>query len=554
MSSLSTRSAILGTLVLTTALAARAQIGAIVPNWAPPARRFEPAGMRATGDLTSLLPFVGVAPCRIVDTRGPAGPYGAPALSPGVPRDFALRAGSCSGIPVEVAAYSLNVTVTNAAGPGFLLIYPQGSPQPLVSTLNYVAGQTVANAAIVTAGTGGAITVVAGVSGTDLILDINGYFSPTPGLASDSLTVANAGHYAIRGETRGSGSNDTGVYGLASSPTGATYGVWGDNLSSTDGAAGVFGSAEGSSGITTGVWGRTVSSSDESTGVVGLALAGTGRIHGVFGYAASSGAGSAGVRGIDYSGSPPGATGSIPSGVRGESNANDGVLGVSQNAGVSGIRVDAAGVILSMGTLGASLGTNYGVYANVGTIGCNGCTKQFVDPHPTNPTKTIHYVSLEGPEAGTYFRGTARTVQGHAVIEVPDHFRWVTQEEGMTVQLTPVGELAMMAVISQDLSRIVVRSSRDVTFHYLVQGIRPAYRDFRPVVDGNEYAPDSPADRLKESWPAWTKRRLIENGTYNADGTVNMETAERLGWTKDWADRKVAAHAAAVEAARAGSR
>jgi hypothetical protein len=186
------------------------------------------------------------------------------------------------------------------------------------------------------------------------------------------------------------------------------------------------------------------------------------------------------------------------------------------------------------------------VFAYFGTIGCNGCTKQFVDPHPTDPTKTIHYVSLEGPEAGTYFRGTGLTVRGQAVIEVPDHFRWVTQEEGMTVQLTPVGELAMMAVISQDLSRIVVRSSKDVAFHYLVQGIRPAHRDFHPVIDGGEYAPQSATDRMKESWPAWTKQRLVENGTFNADGTVNMETAERVGWTRKWAEREEQARTAAA--------
>ena len=74
-------------------------------------------------------------------------------------------------------AYSVNVTVTNTQGPGFILIYPLGGAQPTVSTVNYVAGQTIANAAIVPAGTFGAITVVAGVSGTDLILDINGYFT-----------------------------------------------------------------------------------------------------------------------------------------------------------------------------------------------------------------------------------------------------------------------------------------------------------------------------------------------------------------------------------------
>ena len=50
------------------------------------------------------------------------------------------------------------------------------------------------------------------------------------------------------------------------------------------------------------------------------------------------------------------------------------------------------------------------------------------------------------------------------------------------------------------------------------------------------------------------RRRLIANGTYNADGTVNMATAERLGWTKMWADREAAAQEAHRKAAAAGPR
>ena len=47
------------------------------------------------------------------------------------------------------------------------------------------------------------------------------------------------------------------------------------------------------------------------------------------------------------------------------------------------------------------------------------------------------------------------------------------------------------------------------------------------------------------------KARLIANGTYNADGTVNMETAERLGWVKMWADGEQQAKAAAAANAAA---
>jgi sulfatase-modifying factor enzyme 1 len=129
------------------------------------------AGMAAAGESV----FVGLTPCRAVDTRGNgfAGAFGPPSLPAGVPRDFPL-AGQC-GVPAEAQGVSLNVTATNTLGPGFFLLSPAGSTLPLVSTLNYVGGETVANAALVPLGPGG-LTVIAGVSAADLILDVNGYF------------------------------------------------------------------------------------------------------------------------------------------------------------------------------------------------------------------------------------------------------------------------------------------------------------------------------------------------------------------------------------------
>ena len=49
------------------------------------------------GPPPGALDFYTIAPCRAVDTRGAAGPYGAPALAAGAPRAFAL-AGRC-GVP-----------------------------------------------------------------------------------------------------------------------------------------------------------------------------------------------------------------------------------------------------------------------------------------------------------------------------------------------------------------------------------------------------------------------------------------------------------------------
>ena len=135
------------------------------------------------------LTFVAITPCRLADTRVgtfPAG-YGPPALSAGLTRDFVFT--SRCGIPTSAQAVSTNLTVTNTLGPGFILNYPAGGslPSPPVSSVNYSLGQTVANAAIISLGSGGAATIIAGVSGTDLIVDVNGYYAQPLGMFSRLL-------------------------------------------------------------------------------------------------------------------------------------------------------------------------------------------------------------------------------------------------------------------------------------------------------------------------------------------------------------------------------
>jgi Bacterial Ig-like domain (group 3)/FG-GAP-like repeat/Putative Ig domain len=123
------------------------------------------------------LQFLPVPPCRVMDTRNPAGPLGGPFLATGVSRTIPVPSSAC-GIPANAAAYSLNITVVPRAGTlSYLSIWPAGQAQPLVSTLNSLDGSVLANAAIVPAGTAGAITAFA-TNDTELVIDINGYFVP----------------------------------------------------------------------------------------------------------------------------------------------------------------------------------------------------------------------------------------------------------------------------------------------------------------------------------------------------------------------------------------
>ena len=121
--------------------------------------------------------FFTIAPCRVLDTRNPIGPFGGPSLSGGTSRAFVL-VNSCN-VPATATAVSANITETQAQGSGHLRIYPAGSPLPDTAALNFSAGQTRANNAIFPLGSNGGISVYAGIGAgatVDLILDVNGYF------------------------------------------------------------------------------------------------------------------------------------------------------------------------------------------------------------------------------------------------------------------------------------------------------------------------------------------------------------------------------------------
>ena len=129
---------------------------------------------RFTGLAPTAVQFVPVTPCRVVDTRQTHNP-----IQGGTSQSFAVpQLGSCN-IPAGAAAYSLNVTAVPHEHIDYLTIWPTGQPQPLVSTMNSPDGRIKANAAIVPAGTNGAVSVFS-TNTTDVILDINGYFA-TPG-------------------------------------------------------------------------------------------------------------------------------------------------------------------------------------------------------------------------------------------------------------------------------------------------------------------------------------------------------------------------------------
>lgn len=119
--------------------------------------------------------FYTVPPCRLLDTRDPAGESGGPALGARTQRRFpaALRC----GVPATARAISVNATVTGATAGGYVVVFA-GDRAPSTSTVNYAAGQTRATQAMVELTPTGTVSIGCGqpTGSAHVVLDVNGYF------------------------------------------------------------------------------------------------------------------------------------------------------------------------------------------------------------------------------------------------------------------------------------------------------------------------------------------------------------------------------------------
>jgi hypothetical protein len=128
---------------------------------------FAPASLAPSG-----LSLYTLSPCRVIDTRESRGEFQGKLTVP-------FTTGNNCSIPTNAQAYVLNATVVPSGSLDFLTLWPDGIPQPLVSTLNAGDGSVTSNMAIVNS-TNGSIDAFAS-SGTQLILDVAGYFASPPG-------------------------------------------------------------------------------------------------------------------------------------------------------------------------------------------------------------------------------------------------------------------------------------------------------------------------------------------------------------------------------------
>ncbi|MDQ3134767.1 MAG: hypothetical protein M3Q76_08190, partial [Acidobacteriota bacterium] len=142
-------------------------------------------GYYAPPTPTGLYYHALARPIRLLDTRA-----GEPACDmPGAPliggqtRTEAAR-GTCGNLSIPASAKAIvgNATVVNAAGggAGFVTLYPTGVARPVVSNLNYVAGQVVPNAFTVGLGAGDGAFNIYTTQNINFVVDVTGYYSDQP--------------------------------------------------------------------------------------------------------------------------------------------------------------------------------------------------------------------------------------------------------------------------------------------------------------------------------------------------------------------------------------
>lgn len=108
-----------------------------------------------------------------------------------------------------------------------------------------------------------------------------------------------------------------------------------------------------------------------------------------------------------------------------------------------------------------------------GSFGVSG-TKNFVIDHPLKSGYQLVHASLEGPEAGVYYRGTARLSNGEIKITLPDYFDALTRDNEATVLLTAKGETPFLLSYDQfDKKSFVVHGTLpDGKFDWEVKSVR----------------------------------------------------------------------------------
>ena len=126
------------------------------------------------------------------------------------------------------------------------------------------------------------------------------------------------------------------------------------------------------------------------------------------------------------------------------------LLALKNSIGIYSLTIDGDGNIETTGRLTAE-------------------SKSFLIDHPTKEGKKLQYTCLEGPENGVYCRGRVKT----DIIELPDYWVGLVDEDTITVNLTPVGKAQTSLFVSEiKQNKIYLSSTESIDCFYTIYGER----------------------------------------------------------------------------------
>ena len=151
-----------------------------------------PASAQISHPATGGSSYTPITPCRLADTRQNSGLQGqGNTLTAGHSLNVMLAGHNC-GVPDfntwkqhAITAVVVNITAINPTEAGWLKASANGQPAPATSTVNFLAGETIANEATITVGadiTGenGSIDITNFTGSTDVAVDVQGYYHANP--------------------------------------------------------------------------------------------------------------------------------------------------------------------------------------------------------------------------------------------------------------------------------------------------------------------------------------------------------------------------------------
>jgi hypothetical protein len=118
--------------------------------------------------------FESVGPARLADTRQPV--CSCQRIDA---RTIRVEVGGRAGVPQQISAAAITLTIAGSTVDGFATLFPTGSNRPLASTVNYVARGDIGNSTIIRVGDGGAIDVYTSSDDAHVIVDVTGVFTET---------------------------------------------------------------------------------------------------------------------------------------------------------------------------------------------------------------------------------------------------------------------------------------------------------------------------------------------------------------------------------------